>query len=91
MPDLATVTCQHCLPAPHVPVCLMPLTQVEGYHVGTQGSLSTQRDAPRGPGGLAVQAGPSHTQLLAALGEEGFAPEFGASANKLAAVHPGDC
>lgn len=69
----------------------MPLTQVEGYHVGTQGSLSTQRDAPRGPGGLAVQAGPSHTQLLAVLGEEGCAPELGARANKLAAVHPGDC
>lgn len=53
--------------------------------------LSQQRDAPRGPGGLAVQAGPSHTQLLAVLGEEGCAPELGARANKLAAVHPGDC
>lgn len=77
------MTCQHCLPAPPVPVCPMLLIQAEGSHVGTQGTLCVQGDAPRDPGGLAVHVGHSHTDLLTVLGEEGYVLGFGTRINKV--------
>lgn len=83
------VTCQHCLPPPPVPVCPTILIQVEGAHVGTQGTLCAQGDAPRDPWGLAVQEDHSHTNLLTVLGEEGYDLGFGTRINKVVRSSPG--
>ena len=60
----------------------MLLIQAEGSHVGTQGTLCVQGDAPRDPGGLAVHVGHSHTDLLTVLGEEGYVLGFGTRINE---------
>lgn len=65
----------------------MLLIQVEGSHVGTQGTLCAQGDAPRGPGGLAVQGGHCHTDPLTALGEEGYVLGLGQGSTRVSGVH----
>lgn len=66
----------------------MLLIQVEGSHVGTQGTLCAQGDAPRGPGGLAVQVGHCHTDLLTVLGEEGYVLGLGQGSTRASGVRP---